>query len=201
MIEKKATRLYLKRFFQGLCLILILPLVMVTLGAALLFGWKRAFADAGQCLALVPGIIGIYLRWAYYFMTLKRCSWDVEIGFGSFFSSPQAELGRYVYIGAYTILGHVIVGNHVKIASGVSIPSGRHQHYTRFRHGDNAGIADHSVFIPISIGHDSWIGERAVVLADVGSGAIVGAGAVVCDPVPDGCIVAGVPAKIVRRER
>ena len=58
------------------------------------------------------------------------------------------------------------------------------------------------VFEPITIGEDSWIGERAVVSADVGKHCVVGAGAVVTKPVPDYAIVVGVPAKVIgdRRE-
>ncbi len=50
------------------------------------------------------------------------------------------------------------------------------------------------------IGPDSWIGERASVLdgVTVGKGAIVAAGAVVTQDVPDYAIVGGVPAKLIR---
>nr|WP_246455800.1 CatB-related O-acetyltransferase [Sulfitobacter aestuariivivens] len=51
------------------------------------------------------------------------------------------------------------------------------------------------------IGHDVWIGQGARILPGVtlGNGVIVGAGAVVCADVPDYCIVAGNPARIIRR--
>ena len=54
---------------------------------------------------------------------------------------------------------------------------------------------------PIAIEDDAWIGAGAVILpgVTVGRGAIVGAGAVVCDDVPAGTIVAGVPARVIRR--
>jgi acetyltransferase-like isoleucine patch superfamily enzyme len=50
----------------------------------------------------------------------------------------------------------------------------------------------------IRIGFNSWIGSAAVVMADVGSQTIVGAGAVVTDPIPDRVIAAGVPARVIR---
>src|SRR5438270_368479 len=54
------------------------------------------------------------------------------------------------------------------------------------------------VFTHITIGQDSWIGERVVVLADVGEHCVIAAGAVVTKPVPDCAIAAGVPAKVIK---
>ncbi len=53
---------------------------------------------------------------------------------------------------------------------------------------------------PIGIGDDAWLGVGVIVLSGVriGKGAVVGAGAVVTDDVPDGAIVAGVPARLIR---
>lgn len=55
----------------------------------------------------------------------------------------------------------------------------------------------------IRIGRNAWIGARAVILvgADLGEGAIVGAGTIVDFPVPSFAIVAGDPARIVGRCR
>ena len=53
----------------------------------------------------------------------------------------------------------------------------------------------------VTIGHDVWIGHGAVVMPgiSIGNGAIVGANAVVTRDVPAYSIVAGVPAKPLRR--
>jgi carbonic anhydrase/acetyltransferase-like protein (isoleucine patch superfamily) len=53
---------------------------------------------------------------------------------------------------------------------------------------------------PIRIGDHVWIGSGATVLrgVSIGDGAVVAAGAVVTKPVPERCLVAGVPARIVR---
>ncbi len=53
---------------------------------------------------------------------------------------------------------------------------------------------------PVSIGHDVWIGARAIILSGVsiGHGAVVGAGAVVARDVPPYAVVAGNPATILR---
>jgi virginiamycin A acetyltransferase len=51
------------------------------------------------------------------------------------------------------------------------------------------------------IGHDVWIGFRATILpgVEIGSGAVVAAGAVVAKEVPPYAIVAGTPARVLRR--
>lgn len=54
---------------------------------------------------------------------------------------------------------------------------------------------------PTRIGNDVWLGHGAMVMSGVsiGDGAIVGAGAVVARDVPPYAIVAGNPAKVVRK--
>lgn len=49
------------------------------------------------------------------------------------------------------------------------------------------------------IGEGSWVGEAAVLAADVGRQTVVGAGAVVTRPLPDRVIAVGVPARVARR--
>ena len=52
----------------------------------------------------------------------------------------------------------------------------------------------------VVIGGGSWIGQHAAVIgAKVGRHCVVGANAVVTEDVPDYCVVAGAPAKIVKR--
>lgn len=54
----------------------------------------------------------------------------------------------------------------------------------------------------ITIGNDVWIGLGAMILygVKVGNGVTIAAGAVVTTDVPDYCVVAGVPAKVVKRK-
>ena len=53
---------------------------------------------------------------------------------------------------------------------------------------------------PIVIKDDAWIGMNVIILKGVtiGQGAIVGAGSVVTKNVPDWCVVAGNPARVVK---
>jgi acetyltransferase-like isoleucine patch superfamily enzyme len=55
--------------------------------------------------------------------------------------------------------------------------------------------------LPIHIGASSFIGSKATVMPGVvvGRGCVVGAGSVVTKDVPDGCVVAGLPAKPLRQ--
>ena len=53
---------------------------------------------------------------------------------------------------------------------------------------------------PVVIGNNVWIGDKATVLPGVtiGDGAVIAANAVVTKNVPPFCIVAGIPARIVK---
>lgn len=54
---------------------------------------------------------------------------------------------------------------------------------------------------PIRIGNDVWIGGNCTILPGVtiGNNVIVAAGAVVTKDVPDNCVVAGVPATVIKK--
>jgi virginiamycin A acetyltransferase len=82
------------------------------------------------------------------------------------------------------------------VAAGVHIPSGPSTH----------GIDDLSVPIReqpgaqrmVRVGAGAWIGSAAVIMADVGRHAVVGAGSVVTRELPDAVLAAGVPARVIR---
>ena len=53
----------------------------------------------------------------------------------------------------------------------------------------------------MEISDDVWIGNSVIILGNVkriGTGAIIGAGAVVTKPVPDYAVVAGNPARVIK---
>ena len=152
-----------------------------------------------HALALVPGFVGLYVRRAFYRLTLTSCRPNLTINFGSFFSKREVHVEDDVYIGAFAVIGRARLGAGCLIGTRVSLLSGSAQHQLD-EHGHwTASSAEH--FREIQIGQHSWIGEGAIVMADVGEGSVVSAGAVVAAPVPAGVLVAGNPARFVRRMR
>ena len=81
----------------------------------------------------------------------------------------------------------------MSIAQAALIVDGSH----RFRDPDEGMLAQGYDYRPIRIGDRAAIMAKATVIADVGEGAFVAAGAVVTHPVPPYCLAAGVPARIV----
>lgn len=118
------------------------------------------------------------------------------------------EIPRIV-VGDGTFIGHdcgifagrsVEIGKRCLIAARVTIRDHDGHPVDTERRGRNEGPTADAVR-PVVIGDDVWIGAGAAVLKGVriGDGAVVGAGAVVTRDVESGSIVAGNPARVVRR--
>ncbi|MGZ6952025.1 MAG: DapH/DapD/GlmU-related protein [Acidimicrobiia bacterium] len=109
----------------------------------------------------------------------------------------NTRLGRNVFINQGCTLmdiGGIDIGDDVMIGPNVSlITAGHPLAPSRRRTGITAA--------PIRVERNVWIGAAAVVLpgVTVGEDAVVGAGAVVSRDVPPATLVAGAPARIVRR--
>lgn len=87
--------------------------------------------------------------------------------------------------------GNVYFGNYIQLGPNVGILSSNHDLYNQ----DKYNVA------PIIIGDYSWIGMNSIITAGVelGPRTIVAAGAVVTKSFPEGfCVLAGVPAKVVK---
>jgi acetyltransferase-like isoleucine patch superfamily enzyme len=179
-----------------LATIAVLPALLSYRLRAAIFGRDRALEGSTQALALVPGICGQYLRRAFLARVLAACHRSATVEFGALFSSAGARLDENVYVGPRCHLGLVHLEANVLLGAGVHIPSGGRIHGTddvsrpiREQQGER---------VMVRIGAGTWIGSAAVVMADVGSDSVVGAGAVVTRPVPDAVVAAGVPARVVR---
>jgi acetyltransferase-like isoleucine patch superfamily enzyme len=115
-------------------------------------------------------------------------------------SDPVISVGDRCLIGK----GSGIVG-HLEITIGNDVWTGHHVYIT----DQNHGYADLTLPIsrqvmperPVSIGDGSWLGHGAVVLpgASIGKHVVIGANSVVTGEIPDNCVAAGVPARVIRR--
>lgn len=164
---------------------------------ALLLGEQQAFPGWSQAFSLLPGLCGVYLRRAFYRLVLPECGDGACLTFGTVISHPSAHIGRNVYVGAFCVLGDVTLADDVLLGSHVSIINGGAQH--GIDRLDLPVREQPGSFPRVTVGRDSWIGDRAVVMADIGEHCVVAAGTVVTKPIPDYAIVAGVPAKIIGR--
>lgn len=123
----------------------------------------------------------------------KHCRSVIQLGDG-------VNMGDNVRISAAE---RIVIGNNVLMGSKVLIID--------TSHGDYSGEHQDSPLIPpnqrplitkqIIIEDNVWIGEGVVVQPGVriGMGSIIGANAVVTHDVEENCIVAGAPAKIVKK--
>jgi len=156
-----------------------------------------AFEGFSQLYSLIPGILGDYCRGTFYFLTLKRCSMDTRISFGTMFPTPNMEIGSHVYIGPNCIVSDSIIEDDVMIGSNVQIINGKLTHNfedidTPMRlQGGSKGI--------VRIGQDTWIGNSAIIMADLGKKCVIGAGSVVAKPIEEYSVVVGNPARVVRK--
>jgi acetyltransferase-like isoleucine patch superfamily enzyme len=147
-------------------------------------------------MAQLPGLPGHFLRRSFYRWLLPACAENVTIGYGALLGR-KAELGPAAYVGTYALIGWVQIEAGSLIGSRASIPSGGDQH--RFLPSGTWSATEQASLRKVRIGAHTWIGEGAVIMADVGQGCMVAAGAVVAAPLPDGVMVAGNPARYVRR--
>jgi acetyltransferase-like isoleucine patch superfamily enzyme len=108
----------------------------------------------------------------------------------------EAEVGDRAYIGRRCGIGFATVGAGAMLADGVQILSGGREHGLS---GDGDRQDQAQEFRRVTVGAGAWIGTNAVVMADVGDGAVVGAGAVATKPIPPRTVAVGVPAKVIRR--
>lgn len=121
--------------------------------------------------------------------------------------APGHDLGErtVLRVGDRCVIGrgsHIVA--HYSIRIGDDVFTGPYVYITDQNHGyadPNAPIGRQwPVNAAVSVGAGTWLGASAIILpgACIGRNVVVAAGSVVRGTVPDRCVVAGVPAKIVR---
>ncbi len=115
-------------------------------------------------------------------------------------TNPVVAIGERCIIGR----GSHIIG-HWSITLGDDIQTGPYVYITDQNHvyvdPEEPIGRQWPVEAAVSIGSGSWLGANVVILpgTTIGKHCVVAAGAVVRGNIPDHCVVAGVPARIVRR--
>jgi acetyltransferase-like isoleucine patch superfamily enzyme len=162
----------------------------------LLCAWRLKlvkYDTAGQVLSLIPGAAGILVRRAWYRLTLEHCGEGLSVAFGAVIHRADARFGDYCHVGAFGRVGLVDIGDHLIAADHVSILSGRN-HYGIERRDIPIRLQP-GRHIRVRIGSDVWIGDGAVVSADIAAHSVVGSGAVVTKTFDEWQILGGVPAR------
>jgi phosphonate metabolism protein (transferase hexapeptide repeat family) len=126
----------------------------------------------------------------------------------------DVEMGDYSYVVNDSQMTYTTVGRFCSIAAMTRINPGNHPmhratqaHFTYRASAYFEGEADDAEFFAwrkshrVHIGHDVWIGHGAIVLPGrrIGIGAVIAGGAVITKDVPDYTVVAGNPARPIRR--
>jgi acetyltransferase-like isoleucine patch superfamily enzyme len=108
--------------------------------------------------------------------------------------SDGCTIGHFNHI---TCVNELVIGRKVLTADRVHISDNSHAFAD-----PNVPIMEQGVVTKgkVSIGDGTWIGEGSSVLScSIGKNCVIGSNAVVVSDIPDHCVAAGVPARIIRR--
>ena len=145
---------------------------------------------------MFPGMSGAYVRRAFCRYVVQSCDTGCRISFGILFSHRSVCIGRSAYVGVGCMIGDVTLEDDVLLGSHVSVINANRQH--GIERLDIPIREQPGEYPRVTIGRDTWIGDRSIVMANVGKHCVIGAGSVVTKPIPDYAIAFGNPIRIVR---
>lgn len=186
----------IKSFLFSIFAILAAPLTLLYFVLSIVMNKNDCVALFSQLLSMIPGKFGNYFRAGFYRFTLTACSPDAVISFATLFSQQNTTVRGGVYIGPQCNIGMCEIGENVLLGSGVHIMSGAKQHNFNDL---NTPIKDQGgEFEKVNIGKNSWVGNGALIMADIGENCVIAAGSVVTKSVESNSIVGGNPAKLIK---
>ncbi|MBX9782841.1 MAG: acyltransferase [Chitinophagaceae bacterium] len=152
---------------------------------------------------------------------LQNDKLKIEIGKGShilgelhvFKYGGEIKIGEYCYIGDHSRIWSaekILIGNNVLISHNVNIMDTNSHELDSFERANSykkkihmgvpseAGNVKSSAII---INDNVWVGFNSIILkgVEVGKGAIIAAGSIVLNDVPENVVVAGNPAKVIKK--
>ena len=153
------------------------------------------FETVSKGLSLVPGLGGMWLRRVWYRHTLAACGEKLYVDFLGAIRTPKTRVGNRVYIGMNCWVGWADIGDDVMLGGHIVVLSGLTQH--SFDRTDIPIREQYGEVRCVRIHRDVWVGNGAIIGADVNEGTVVAAGSVVTKTFPPFCVIAGVPARVV----
>jgi len=146
----------------------------------------RKIAAITRCYWIFQKILGINSEapWPVHFTSRVGPIEKIKVGKNT---SPGFQPCQYIQA-----MNGIIFGDNVHIGPGVGIISANH---------DPKNLDRHLKAPPIKIGNNVWIGMNSVILPGVkiGDNVIIGAGSVVTKDLPNNCVAAGNPAKVIKK--
>jgi virginiamycin A acetyltransferase len=158
-----------------------------------------SFETVGRSLSLIPGAGGVWLRRLWYRRTLAACGDKLYVDFLAAIRTPKTRVGHHVHIGVECWIGWADIGDDVMLGGHIVVLSGLAQH--SFARLDVPMRTQPGTVRCIRIGRDVWVGNGAIIGADVSEGSVVAAGSVVTQTFAPFSIVAGVPGRVVGNRR
>ena len=191
--KKRILKIVLDLIFR----LFALPFYLIFVILKMIIGPRKGFASVTQTVSLFPGVTGEWIRKGVLQLITKKSLIDCCISFGTVFSNPKVSIGDGVYIGTRCDIGYADIGRDCILGSGVHLLSGQNQH--NFEDFDISIRDQGGTFKKILIGENTWIGNGAIISADVGNGCVIGAGSIVVSRIGDNSVAVGNPAKVIRQ--